>query len=252
MDDDIDNMLIHQLSCLRTNDKEVLVKQFQSILGNVSAETCAFFLDMTNWNLQDAVGAYYDYGYSNNITEVGFTLPFLDMQLLKDITVGEGEAVAPETRFAKTWLVKNTGGVHWPEGTALCLVDGHPLSHDRRVPVASLGPGGEAELTVWMSSPSLRGIYHSRWQLMTPQNVPFGETIWCIISVDDSGILDITQRMASAHLGRLGVPGDVDSFTASSPVTANVNSSSPVAITYEDSSEDPSCTPSTPPEEDEF
>lgn len=95
----------------------------------------------------------------------------------------------------KSWRVKNTGGVHWPHGTALCFVEGKctrqvllrvsevrqsgsvpgtHLASERRVPVVSLGPGGEAELNVEMMSPSMPGIYQSRWQLNTPQSVPFG------------------------------------------------------------------------------
>ncbi|RCN51015.1 hypothetical protein ANCCAN_02802 [Ancylostoma caninum] len=218
--DDIDNMLIRQLSCLGTSDKEVLVKQFQSILGDVtlSPELCAFFLDMSNWNLQDAVGAYYDHGHTNNVGEIGLDLPLLNMQLVRDVTIGEGESVPPKTRFVKSWRVKNTGGVHWPQGTALCFVDGTPLSCDRRVPVACLGPGGEAELTVEMISPSTPGIYQSRWQLNTPQSVPFGEAIWCIIAVDSDGILDITQQLASAPLGRANSPAGYNPFLTSSPI----------------------------------
>ncbi|KJH42321.1 hypothetical protein DICVIV_11696 [Dictyocaulus viviparus] len=272
--DEVDNILIRQLSCLRTSDKEALVKQFQSILGDVALppELCAFFLDMTNWNLQDAVGAYYDHGHTNNVGEIGFDLPLLDMQLVKDVTVGEGESVPPKTRFVKSWRVKNTGGIHWPEGTALCFVDGTLLSSDKRVPVVSLGPGGEAELTVVMLSPSLPGIYQSRWQLNTPQSVPFGgpalhlflEAIWCIISVDAAGILDITQQLANAPLGRLSLPTSINPFMARSTVQSmaedfiemeinyrNFESSSPVTIPHENSTDGPPCTPSTPPYERE-
>ncbi|VDM74516.1 unnamed protein product [Strongylus vulgaris] len=269
--DDIDNMLIRQLSCLGTSDKEVLVKQFQSILGDVSLspELCAFFLDMSNWNLQDAVGAYYDHGHSNNVNEIGVDLPLLNMQLVRDVTIGEGESVPPKTRFVKSWRVRNTGGVHWPQGTALCFVDGTPLSCERRVPVACLGPGGEAELNVEMISPSTPGIYQSRWQLNTPQSVPFGEPIWCIIAVDSDGILDITQQLASAPLGRANSPSGYNPFQTSSPIHTmaddfmdmNVNDriamrlahydcSSPVTIPHGDGTDNPPCTPCTPPHED--
>ncbi|KAK5976859.1 Inflammation and lipid regulator with UBA and NBR1 domain [Trichostrongylus colubriformis] len=269
--DDIDNMLIRQLSCLGTSDKEVLVKQFQSILGDVglSPELCAFFLDMTNWNLQDAVGAYYDHGHTNNVGEIGFNLPLLNMQLVRDVTIGEGESVPPKTRFVKSWRVKNNGGVHWPQGTALCFVEGTPLSSEMRVPVASLGPGGEAELTVEMISPSVPGIYQSRWQLNTPQSIPFGEAIWCIIAVDDNGILDITQQLASAPLGRISSPTGHNPFMRSSPDEriaddfmemevsdrfsmhlTNFNCSSPIPIAHDDGTDVPPCTPCTPPHDE--
>lgn len=247
------------------------MKQFQSILGDVSLspELCAFFLDMTNWNLQDAVGAYYDHGHSNNVNEIGFDLPLLNMQLVKDVTIGEGESVPPRTRFVKSWRVKNTGGVHWPHGTALCFVEGTHLASERRVPVVSLGPGGEAELNVEMMSPSMPGIYQSRWQLNTPQSVPFGEPIWCIIAVDNNGILDITQQLASAPLGRASSPVGHNPFLRSSPdqvmsddfmgmevsdrfsmCLSNLDRSSPVTILHSDGTDGPPCTPCTPPHED--
>jgi len=44
--------LQQQLSCLRTNDKEALVVQFQKIVGGpnaLNAYAAHFFLDMNNW-----------------------------------------------------------------------------------------------------------------------------------------------------------------------------------------------------------
>ena len=31
------------------------------------------------------------------------------MRFVADVTVGEGEAIPPNTRFVKTWLVENSG-----------------------------------------------------------------------------------------------------------------------------------------------
>ena len=61
-------------------------------------------------NLQAAVGAFYDF-YSNQSSSV---LPLLT--LLSDVTVGNGEPVAPNTRFSKTWRVKNSGELVWEMG----------------------------------------------------------------------------------------------------------------------------------------
>ena len=52
---------------------------------------------------QAAVGAYYDFNSSQSVEK----LP--NMEFLQDITVGEGEAVPPSTRFIKTWRLKNNG-----------------------------------------------------------------------------------------------------------------------------------------------
>ncbi|VDM57185.1 unnamed protein product [Angiostrongylus costaricensis] len=190
-------------------------------------------------NLQDAVGAYYDHGHANNVGEIGFDLPRLNMQLVKDVTVGEMISLSLKCREGLIVIIS------FP--LKKYMIRGTPLSSDKRVPVASLGPGGEAELTVWMLSPSLPGIYQSRWQLNTPQSVPFGEAIWCIISVDATGILDITQQLANAPLGRLSLPTGLNPFMASSPVAASIDSLSSVTIPHEDSADSPPCAPSTPP-----
>ncbi|CAJ0947041.1 unnamed protein product, partial [Mesorhabditis belari] len=201
--DEVDNILSQQMSCMVTNDKEALVREFQKIIGDhsLTPETCAFFLDMSNWNLQSALGAFYDYGISNNAHLLAETnISLMSMGLVKDVTIGEGESVPPNTRFTKTWRVRNTGSVIWPPGSLICFMEGQRMTPCEVVDVPCVVPGGEADVSVEMVSPSDPGIYQSRWQLNSPQRVPIGESIWCIISVDAFGILDITQQLASAPL----------------------------------------------------
>ena len=50
VDNDIEGQLLQQFSCMGTQDKEVLIAQFQHFLGNqITEENCAFYLDMNNW-----------------------------------------------------------------------------------------------------------------------------------------------------------------------------------------------------------
>lgn len=51
MDSDIDALLLQQFSSMATQDRDVLIAQFKSFLGNqpLSDTGCAFFLDMNNW-----------------------------------------------------------------------------------------------------------------------------------------------------------------------------------------------------------
>lgn len=48
---DFEAVLLQQFSCLGTTDKDVLIAEFQRLLGpnQLSPEGCAFFLDMNNW-----------------------------------------------------------------------------------------------------------------------------------------------------------------------------------------------------------
>uniref|UniRef100_A0ACB8F4M8 Uncharacterized protein n=1 Tax=Sphaerodactylus townsendi TaxID=933632 RepID=A0ACB8F4M8_9SAUR len=49
MDVDLDAELMQKFSCLGTTDKDVLIGEFQRLLGfQLSPAGCAFFLDMTN------------------------------------------------------------------------------------------------------------------------------------------------------------------------------------------------------------
>jgi next-to-BRCA1 protein 1 len=41
------------------------------------------------------------------------------MVLVRDVTVGEGESVAPGSAFLKTWRVQNPGPDPWPPGCIL-------------------------------------------------------------------------------------------------------------------------------------
>lgn len=54
-------------------------------------------------NLQAAIGAYYDFEHPS----FSSTIPC--MSLVKDVTVGEGEAIPPNTTFTKTWRIQNAG-----------------------------------------------------------------------------------------------------------------------------------------------
>ena len=49
---DLDPELMEEFSCLGTTDKDMLISEYQRLLGfQFNPAGCAFFLDMTNWNL---------------------------------------------------------------------------------------------------------------------------------------------------------------------------------------------------------
>lgn len=56
-------------------------------------------------NLQQAICSYFDLDAPR---ELGMeALP--NMSFIKDVTIGEGEEVPPNTRFVKTWRIQNSG-----------------------------------------------------------------------------------------------------------------------------------------------
>ncbi|KAI1892963.1 hypothetical protein AGOR_G00138910 [Albula goreensis] len=190
MDLDLDPELMQKFSCMGTTDKDVLISEFQRLLGfQLNPAGCAFFLDMTNWNLQAAIGAYYDFE-SPNINAPS-------MSFVEDVTIGEGESVPPDTPFTKTWRIQNTGAESWPPGVCLKYVGGDQFGHVNMVMVRSLEPQEVSEVSVQMRSPVSPGMYQGQWRMCTATGLFFGDVIWVILSVEEGGLLGVTQQMST-------------------------------------------------------
>eukprot|EP00914_Ancora_sagittata_P003496 GHVO01007335.1.p1 GENE.GHVO01007335.1~~GHVO01007335.1.p1 ORF type:complete len:298 (+),score=18.35 GHVO01007335.1:93-986(+) len=195
VDNDIDSQLLQQFSSMGTTDREVLISQFQNLLApnQLNAAACAFFLDMNNWNLQAAICSYYDY------EQPSVKVP--QMAFVQDITIGEGESVPPNTDFIKTWRIKNCGDESWPPACSLKYVSGDQFGHTDRVLVDMLPPGGVTDVSIEMKSPEKTGYYQGQWRMCTPTGMSFGEVIWVILQVDESGLLGVTQQLSQVATG---------------------------------------------------
>ncbi|KAJ8370431.1 hypothetical protein SKAU_G00104590 [Synaphobranchus kaupii] len=169
MDLDLDPELMQKFSCMGTTDKDVLISEFQRLLGfQLNPAGCAFFLDMTNWNLQAAIGAYYDFE-SPNINAPS-------MSFVEDVTIGEGGVCASRHAIHENLEdTKHRGGV-----------------------LASGGVFEEvADVSVQMRSPVAPGMYQGQWRMCTATGLFFGDVIWVILSVEVGGLLGVTQQLSS-------------------------------------------------------
>jgi len=212
VDNDIDSQLLQQFSSMATQDKDVLIAEFQKMLGNeMNPAGCAFFLDMNNWNLQEAICSYYDFEQPNvRLPQMGF---------LKDETVGEGEAVSPNTNFVKTWRIQNTGEQAWPPGCCLRLSSGEALGVQDHIAVTPLRSREIEAISVNMTSPAKAGIYQSQWRIYTGNGQCFGDIIWVILGVEENGLLGVTQQMNTCtglgsprSLQQIPTPNDSNPF----------------------------------------
>lgn len=196
VDNDIDQILLHQFSCMGTTDKDDLVKQLQMIVGHqLNSNAASFFLEMNNWNLQGAVGSYFDINSSHKLPS---------MILIKDVAVSEGECVPPGTKFLKSWHIQNNGTELWPPGCFLQFTGGVCMSHQERIPVVPIAPGSCTCLSIEMTSPTEPGIYQSKWRMCTNSGSYFGDVIWVILTVVDSSLDGLTQQLS--HFSDLGSP----------------------------------------------
>ena len=125
--------MVSQLGCLQTQDREELVNQMLRLVGtNINYQSAVFYLEMNQWNVQAAVCSYFD------LETVNSSLP--GMVFLKDVTIGEGESIPPNTTFVKTWRVQNPGPERWPPGCILRFSSGEQLAFTDRVIVEPLEP----------------------------------------------------------------------------------------------------------------
>ncbi|XP_029713906.2 protein ILRUN isoform X3 [Aedes albopictus] len=190
--DDIEQNFLTQFSSMVTTDKDDLIKQFQSIGENLNYSTATFFLDMSNWNLQAAVGCYFDFMAFSRLPS---------MKFLNDLTVGKDEKVTPNTPFKQTWLLQNNGDISWPDGTYL-----KNETEEKKYSMPSLPPNDTTIATIEQLSPELVGPFITRWCLYTSNGTQFGETITSSIDVCQSGTLAITQQMS--QLQPMACPDD--------------------------------------------
>ncbi|XP_072171711.1 protein ILRUN-like [Diadema setosum] len=198
MDVDLDQDLMSKFSSMGTTDRDVLINEFQKLSGNnINPATCAFFLDMNNWNLQAAIGSYYDIEANMPIQK----LP--SMTFVQDVTIGEGESVPPCTEFTKTWRVRNPSSDQWPMGSCLRFIQGHQLGPLDRVTTEQLEGHSEMDISVRMQSPSHCGLYQGQWRMCTQNGTFFGETIWVIVEVKEGGMLGLTQQLSQMGTGAM-------------------------------------------------
>jgi len=186
--------LFSKFGCMQTLDKKDLIEQVRRLVGdNITDEAAIFYLEMNQFNVASAVGSYFDLEAG---AEAKVTPP--QMMFVRDVTIGEGESVPPNTTFVKTWQVQNSSPTEvWPPGCKLCFTQGHSQLRlsTHSVPVGALQPWQKTDISVELRSPGEAGIYESKWRMSTANGHYFGDSIWVIITVEPAGTLALTQQM---------------------------------------------------------
>lgn len=167
---DIDSLLLQQFSCLGTTDHEDLVRQFQSLMNNqVDQDAAKFYLEMSNWNLQTAVGCYLD-------IHTFQTLP--SMKILNQSRPSEHQ---------QAFRLQNDGTIDWPNGCYLTAP-----SQKRRIEVPALKPGETCDILADIP-PTQPAIM---WRLCTPNGWNVGEPIWMVPPGMADSQAELSDRMS--------------------------------------------------------
>lgn len=146
-------------------------------------------------NLQASLSCYFDFVASSNQHNGLQALP--SMKVVRELTIGLGESVTPNTPFTQSWLLENNGTVAWPEGCYLKLVS--EINNDGKMFVPQVAPQDTHVLTISLVSPSEVGQFKSQFCLCTPTGTTFGPIIWSVVDVSLAGTLALTQQLSQLH-----------------------------------------------------
>jgi len=188
---DIDSLLLQQFSSMATQDREVLISELQKVINNqLTADGCAFFLDMNNWNLQGAVCSYFEFYHQDSphllwLPKMAVVEPEeLERRSTHMHTLAPGEA------FTQTWTLTNTGTDCSPLGCCVRFFSGSQMtSLDRVLIDPPLQAGGSTQVMVQMTSPLTTGQFNGQWKMSLPSGTYFGELLCVNVRVEGSDSL---------------------------------------------------------------
>ncbi len=119
-------------------------------------------------------------------------------QFVKDVTVPDGTAFAPNFAFSKTWRLKNVGTCTWTNYSIMFDSGEKMAGPDSAVIPVSVAPGQTVDITIPLTSPNVAGTYRGYWKLKGNNGAPFGigsagtKSFWVEIKVSGTGIVPTT------------------------------------------------------------
>ena len=97
---------------------------------------------------------------------------------LDDVSIPDNTITAPGGAFVKTWRLRNDGNCAWGPNQyvhSLVFFDGDRMGAPSEVPLlATVPPGGIADVSINLIAPAWPGIYRSEWMLLVAQGPLLG------------------------------------------------------------------------------
>lgn len=91
-------------------------------------------------------------------------------QFIKDVTIPDGTTFTPGELFTKTWRLRNSGNCTW-SGYSLVFDSGDAMNGTSPVPIGTVNPGQEVDLSVTFTAPATDGSYRSYWRVRNPSGI---------------------------------------------------------------------------------
>lgn len=97
------------------------------------------------------------------------------MTFVSDVTVTDGEEIAANTPFTKTWAVKNTGTCDWSTAYQLMYSSGDQMGGPSSQTLsAAIAVGASGNVSVELVAPSASGTYTGYWAIANAAGQAFG------------------------------------------------------------------------------
>eukprot|EP01129_Flabellula_baltica_P014829 TRINITY_DN7224_c0_g1_i1.p1 TRINITY_DN7224_c0_g1~~TRINITY_DN7224_c0_g1_i1.p1 ORF type:complete len:256 (-),score=35.26 TRINITY_DN7224_c0_g1_i1:29-796(-) len=194
--------LLNKFLSLGTTDHNELVNQFCAVIPDASDDVARFFLEASNWSLQNSVSSYFDYAGSQGVVSQMQTLDQRpEMNFLcenSNLEVGTGQ------QFQFQFILHNPGQTRWPNRCRLIAYKGESFSA-YPVNVPSLNPGESSQVNVHCQAPQQPGSYAGSYILCFDNgqyDMNFGEEmfIWVEVLDKDQSMGMLEQRFANSNM----------------------------------------------------
>lgn len=106
-----------------------------------------------------------------------------NLVFINDVTIPDGTVVAPGSTADKQWLVQNSGDCNWDNRYRLRLISGDALGAAAEQALYPARAGTQVTLRILFTAPQAPGVYVSEWQAFDANGVPFGESFFIKIEV---------------------------------------------------------------------
>jgi hypothetical protein len=108
-----------------------------------------------------------------------------DARFVEDLTIPDGEHVAPGEEIDKRWSVQNTGSCDWGPDYRLVRISGDAFAGPDEVALYPARAGTDAVWQVSLEAPEFLGEYSSRWQAQAPDGSRFGDDVFVVVVVTE-------------------------------------------------------------------
>ena len=134
--------------------------------------------------------------------------PCYDLTYVKDVTIPDNTAMAPNKAFTKTWKVKNSGYCAWESDFKLAFTGWDSMGGIAQMLTQKVYPGEEIELSVPLIAPSKAGTARSNWRMTTSSGAYFGDELYLVINVVVSTVAPVpkTPTPAETHIPATATP----------------------------------------------